>query len=53
MLKAKEVFVTHGPWLVHGALEKLKVFLLLLPWNPIFFKNEDLFLWGVLKKVNK
>ena len=53
MLKAKEVFVTHGPWLVQGALEKLKVFLLLLPWNPISFKNEDLFLWGVLKKVNK
>ncbi|CAH3182505.1 unnamed protein product [Porites evermanni] len=24
VLKAKEVFVTHGPWLVQGALEKLK-----------------------------
>ena len=25
MLKAKEIFVMHGPWLVHGSLEKLKV----------------------------
>jgi len=24
VLRAKEVFVTHGPWLVQGALEKLK-----------------------------
>ena len=25
VLKAKEIFVVHGPWLVHGSLEKLKV----------------------------
>lgn len=25
VLKAKEMFVTNGPWLVHGSLEKLKV----------------------------
>ena len=25
VLKAKEMFVTHGPWLVHGSLDKLKV----------------------------
>ena len=25
MLKAKEMFVTHGPWLVNGSLGKLKV----------------------------
>ncbi|KAJ7373666.1 hypothetical protein OS493_011275 [Desmophyllum pertusum] len=24
VLKAKEMFVTHGPWLVHGSLDKLK-----------------------------
>jgi len=24
VLKAKEIFVMHGPWLVHGSLEKLK-----------------------------
>ena len=40
MLKAKEVFVTHGPWLVQGALEKLKVFLLLLLLKKLRF------LWG-------
>lgn len=25
VLKAKEIFVMNGPWLVHGSLEKLKV----------------------------
>lgn len=24
VLKAKEIFVVHGPWLVHGSMEKLK-----------------------------
>ena len=30
MLKAKEIFVTYGPWLVNGSLDKLKVIMLAL-----------------------
>lgn len=30
VLKAKEIFVTYGPWLVNGSLDKLKVIMLAL-----------------------
>lgn len=36
VLKAKEVFVTYGPWLVQGALDKLKVSLV------FNFKNNNI-----------